>query len=147
MAIEKCKHKKIIIFIKTVMLEKVYSTFSLCFELLNETIRRLGYIINNPQTQIVPIHQISMVILQYKINIAKGRLYRVKEIATTLICKLNKVFHSTYVTAGFPKNLLIILAKVLTTQKKIYPQYHWWDKHKDNKNVCSLLIIQKNKIR
>ena len=41
----------IIIFIKRVMLEKVYSTFSLCFELLNETITRLGYIINNPQSQ------------------------------------------------------------------------------------------------
>ena len=38
--------------------------------------------------------------------------------------KLNKVFHSTYVTAGFPKNSLIILAKVLTTQKKICQQYH-----------------------
>ena len=29
---EKCKHKKIIIFIKIAMLEKVYSTFSLWFE-------------------------------------------------------------------------------------------------------------------
>ena len=43
MAIEKRKNKKIIIFIKKAMLEKVYSTFSLCFELLNEPITRSSY--------------------------------------------------------------------------------------------------------
>ena len=43
MAIEKRKNKKIIIFIKKAMLEKVYSTFSLCFELSQDQV-----IINNP---------------------------------------------------------------------------------------------------